>query len=181
MKKVIIIISVSILFSFFSCSKNNKQNPELIQNSRTRLLDKLTPSETKDNKEISEKVIEGIFSKDIDKIKILFSKQSLLEISDIDNQIKELIDFVNETNIKEYEIQNGFQGMSREMWTTEKLARSCFIWFPNYEEHQYRLNIDYYKINLKEPELEGVVNIRFYKQIKYEDAETIIEIGNRRV
>ncbi len=29
--------------------------------------------------------------------------------------------------------------------------------------------------------MEGLVNIRFYKQIKYEDPELIIEIGNKRV
>lgn len=142
---------------------------------------KLSADETKDNNEISEKIIDGIFSKDVEKIKNLFSKQSSLEISDIDAQIKRLIDLVNETNIKEYKIKNGFEGMSREYGKIEELSRVCFIWFPNYEESKYRINIDYYKINLKEPEMEGLVNIRFYKQIKYEDPELIIEIGNKRV
>ena len=137
--------------------------------------------ETKDNNEISEKIIDGIFSKDVEKIKNLFSKQSSLEISDIDAQIKRLIDLVNETNIKEYKIENGFEGMSMEYGKIEELSRVCFIWFPNYEESKYRINIYYYKINLKEPEMEGLVNIRFYKQIKYEDPELIIEIGNKRV
>ena len=71
--------------------------------------------------------------------------------------------------------------MSRKYGKIEELSRVCFIWFPNYEESKYRINIDYYKINLKEPEMEGLVNIRFYKQIKYEDPELIIEIGNKRV
>ena len=142
---------------------------------------KLSADETKDNNEISEKIIDGIFSKDVEKIKNLFSKQSSLEISDIDAQIKRLIDLVNETNIKEYKIENGFEEMSREYGKIEELSRVCFIWFPNYEESKYRINIDYYKINLKEPEMEGLVNIRFYKQIKYEDPELIIEIGNKRV
>ena len=180
-EKKAIILFLSILFSFSSCSKKSELIPTLIQNSRTRLLDKLTSSETKDNNEISEKIIDGIFSKDVEKIKNLFSKQSSLEISDIDAQIKRLIDLVNETNIKEYKIENGFEGMSREYGKIEELSRVCFIWFPNYEESKYRINIDYYKINLKEPEMEGLVNIRFYKQIKYEDPELIIEIGNKRV
>ena len=178
MKKQIAIIILSVFL--FSCSKT-KQLSTATQNSRTKLLDKLAVSTTRDNKELAGQIITGILTKDIDKIKLLFSKQSLLEISDLDNQIKDLIDLVNETDIKEYEIENGFEGMSREMGVTEKLSRSCFIWFPNYEESQYRIIIEYYKINLETPELEGVVSISLYKQIKYESPETIIKIGDRKI
>ena len=91
------------------------------------------------------------------------------------------IDLVNETNVKEYKIDNGFEGMSRVHGKIEELSRICFIWFPNYEEHKYRINIDYYKTNLKDPEMEGLVSIRYYKQFKDKDPELIIEIGNKRV
>ncbi len=179
-KEIWFLLIVFISSIFISCSKNNIIEGTF-QTSRTKLLDKLTKSETKDNKEIGEKVIEGIKEKDSDKIKVLFSKQSQAEISDIDNQIKKFIEYVNEANINEYEIDNGFEGMSREYGTTEKLSRKFFIWYPNYEDNKYRIIISYYKINLKNPELEGVVSIKFYQQEKYNEPVEIIKIGNREV
>lgn len=176
-KSLFVLCCIFISATILSCSKN-KAVEGSFQTSRTRLLDILLNSETEDNKEIAEKVIEGIKEKDIDKIKALFSKQSLSEISDIDNQIKKLIDFVNEANINEYEIDNGFEGMSRGGGVTEELSRSCFIWYPNYKDHKFRIIIYYYKINLKEPELEGVVSIGVYQQEKYSEPVEIIKIGN---
>ncbi len=43
------------------------------------------------------------------------------------------------------------------------------------------MNVSYYKINLNEPDLEGVVSIEFYQQEKYNEPVEIIIIGNRRV
>ena len=177
-KEILYLIILSV--TFLSCTKV-KAIEGVSQNSRTILLDKLSVSTTKDNKEIAERVIEGIREKDIDKIKNLFSKQSLSEIPDIDNQIKKLIDCVNEANINEYEIDNGFEGISREFGTTEELSRSLFIWYPNYEDCKYRIIISYYKINLKEPELEGIVSIKFYQQEKYNEPVEIIKIGDREI
>lgn len=177
-KEILYLIILSV--TFLSCTKV-KAIEGVFQNSRTILLDKLSVSTTKDNKEIAERVIEGIREKDIAKIKNLFSKQSLSEIPDIDNQIKKLIDCVNESNINEYEIDNGFEEISREFGTTEELSRSLFIWYPNYEDCKYRIIISYYKINLNAPELEGIVSIKFYQQEKYNEPVEIIKIGDREI
>lgn len=177
MKKGILFCFIIMLaFTTISCSKNKAD-----KTSRIRLLDMLPISETMENKRIAKKVIEGIKEKDVDKIKALFSKQSLSEIPDIDDQIKILIDSVNKINIKEYQIDNGFEGMSREGGITEELSRSCFIWYPNYEDRKYRMIISYYKINLKDPGLEGIVSIEFDQQEKNSDAVEIIGIGNRKI
>lgn len=176
-KGLLIFLIIFISTAFFSCSKSNGIESSF-QTTRTKLLDKLSVSTTKDNKEIAEKVIEGIKENDIDAIKNLFSEKSLSKIHDIDNQIKKLIELVNEIHINEYEIKNGFEGISREYGTTEELSRSCFIWYPNYEDCKYRMIISYCKINLKEPESEGIFSIKFYKQERYNDPIEIIEIEN---
>lgn len=179
-KAILFFLIVLVSTTFLSCSKV-KAFEGSFQTARTKLLDKLSVSTTKDNKEIAGKIVEGIKEKDVAKIKSLFSKQSLAEMPDIDNQIKQLIEFVNKTNINEYEIKNGFEGMSREYGVTEKLSRKCFVYYPNYESRKFRMNISYYKINLNEPDLEGVVSIEFYQQEKYNEPVEIIIIGNRRV
>ena len=61
------------------------------------------------------------------------------------------------------------------------MSRKCFVYYPNYEGRKFRMNVSYYKINLNEPDLEGVVSIEFYQQEKYNEPVEIIIIGNRRV
>lgn len=177
MKKGILFCFIIILsFTIISCSKNKAD-----KTSRIRLLDMLPISETLENKRIAKKVIEGIKEKDVDKIKNLFSKQSLSEIPDIDGQIKILIDSVNKINIKEYQIDNGFEGMHWERGIIEEWSRCCFIWYPNYEDSKYRMIITYYKTNLINPDLEGIICIEFYQGEKYDDLVEIIKIGNNEV
>jgi phage pi2 protein 07 len=141
-KAILFFLIVLVSTTFLSCSKV-KAFEGTFQTARTKLLDKLSVSTTKDNKEIAGKIVEGIKEKDVVKIKSLFSKQSLAEMHDID--------------------------------------KKCFVYYPNYEGRKFRMNVSYYKINLNEPDLEGVVSIEFYQQEKYNEPVEIIIIGNRRV